>query len=91
MLLSFVWFSWISLLFPVSWAGQGWPVLAWPGLGPPGLGCSLSLSFPLVVAFALQASRLVIQERKGLGAEKREGLGDTEEGRGKIRRRPKKP
>ena len=64
-------------------------MLAWPGLGSPGLGCSLSLSLTLVVSFALQASRLVIQERKGLGAEKREGLGDTEEGTGNIKRRPK--
>ena len=60
------------------WVGLGRAGLCWPGLAWVHLGWaapSLSLSLTLVVSFALQASRLVIQEREGWGAEKREGAG----------------
>ena len=50
------------------------------------LSLSLSASFDfLSISFALQASRLGIQEGKGLEAEKREGRGVLKWGRRKLK------
>ena len=58
----------------LGWAGLACAGLAWPGFTWAGL-LPLSLSLTLVLSFALQASRLVMQGREGWGAEKREGAG----------------